>query len=789
MRVSITNDPFTSFDEDKDWIRRGIWPCKWVCCKDTGEMPFVTAYRKRFSMDADATVRAHVSADERYELFVDGERIGRGSERGDRSNWHYETYDIRLSKGDHVIVARVWSMGRRAPYAQMTVHPGFIFAPEGEFIEKLGTGVAEWEAKRLSGCEFTDPSPAWGTGANLIIRGGAFDWGFERGDGDGWGSVDDRDPGANGFIRNEYPPLHLMKPAELPAMVEREVYVGSVRYVSDKPNPTVQAADNLTSELDSWNLIKGKGSVTVPANKTRRVIIDLDDYYCAYPEITTSGGKGASIRLLWAESLYENTEGFGIKGNRGEIEGKIFQGVGDTFLPDGGAHRRFDTLWWQAGRYIELLVETASEPLTIDSFKLRETRYPMEMESKFQCSDKRLEGVFPIAMRCLQMCSHETYMDCPYYEQLQYSGDTRLDILTTYCVTHDDRLPRQAMRAFHSSGHTSGVNESRYPCRVTQVIPPFSLWWVGMVRDYAMWRDDMAFVREMMPGVRGVIDFYLSFVNKDGLVEAPNGWNFMDWVPAWTWGLPPDADKGVSGLINWHAVLGLTMAEELEEVVGLRRIGSEWWRTARDLAYAGWQRFWDEKRGLLADDLSHTSFSEHTQCMALLSGILGSVATEEQMERLVNGLLSDPDLHRTTISFTHYLFETYRQLGRMDKIFERLGLWFELEKLGFKTTLEMPEPSRSDCHAWATHPIYHSFATILGIRPASAGFARVHIEPQLGPLTHAKGSLPHPKGFIKADFRMENGALRGSVELPEGMTGTLKYGRMTVELEPGLTEI
>jgi len=785
MRISINQDPFTSFDAGKDWIRRGIWPCKWICCSDAGEPPFVTVYRKRFTLDADVTVRVHVSADERYELFLDGERIGRGPERGDCCNWRYETYDIALVKGDHVIVARVWSLGPRAPYAQMTVYPGFIFAPEGEFIDKLGTGVAEWESKRLGGYEFTDPHPAWGTGANLIVHGDAFPWGWECGDGDGWGPVELRDPGANGFVRNEYPPLHLMKPAVLPAMIESEVYVGSVRFVSDKVAPTVQSADNLTSELDSWNLIKGKGSITIPANTTRRVIIDLDDYYCAYPEITTTGGKGASIRVLWAESLYENTDGFGTKGNRSEIEGKVFLGVGDTFRPDGGPKRRFDTLWWQAGRYIELLVETAAEPLTIDSFKLRETRYPLEMESKFESSDDRLAAVFPIAVRCLQMCSHETYMDCPYYEQLQYAGDTRIQILTTYCLTHDDRLVRQALRAFDASRHVCGVTESRYPSRVTQVIPPFSLWWIGMVHDYMLWRGGEALVRELVPGVRAVIDFYLSFANNDGLIEAPNGWNFMDWVPAWTWGLPPDADKGVSGLINWHFVYALTLAAELEESLGEIEMAARARRLASEFAARVSAAFWDDKRDLFADDLSRQHFSEHSQCLAILSGQLSA----GRCARVSKSLLSDPNMERTTISFTHYLFETYRVLGCMDKLFERLGLWFELEKLGFKTTLEMPEPSRSDCHAWATHPIFHSFATILGIRPASPGFATVRIEPQLGPLTHAKGSLPHPRGFIKADFRVEKGVLTGAVELPDGVTGTFKHGRTAVDLGPGRQEM
>lgn len=789
MRAFITNDPYPAFDEGRDWITRGTWPCKWICFKGGGEPPFVTAYRKGFSMEMDATVRVHVSADERYELFLDGKRIGRGSERSDRANWRYETYDIPLTKGDHMFVARVWSLDRQAPYAQMTVYPGFIFAPEADYIEKLGTGVAQWEAKKLGGYEFTDPDPAWGTGANLVIHGDQFPWGFENGQGDGWGPVDARDPGANGFIRNEYPMLHLMKPAALPPMMEKDIFVGSVRFVSDKPDVLVKSADNLTSELDSWNLIRGRGKITVPTNTTRRVIIDLDDYYCAYPELITSGGKGSSVRLYWAEALYMNRQSWAVKGNRNEIEGKEFWGVGDTFRTDGGSNRRFEPFWWQAGRYIELLVRTAAEPLTIESLKLRETRYPLEMESEFESSDPRIASFVPIALRGLQMCSHETYLDCPYYEQLQYSGDTRLATLATYAITHDDRLPRQALSAFDASRHVSGVNESRYPCRMTQIIPPFSLWWIGTVYDYSIWRDDPAFVKSLMPGVRAVIDFYLSHLNEDGLIEAPNGWNFMDWVPAWTWGLPPDADKGVSGLVNWQFVYTLTMAEKLEKSVDEFHSRFVPRSAGRELFNHAWEHFWDEKRGLMADDLAHKSFSEHTQCMALLSGQLDDDMFGAYRDRIVQGLLNGPDLHRTTISFTHYLFETYRMLGRMDRIFERLGLWFDLEGLGFKTTLEMPEPSRSDCHGWGAHPIYHCFASILGIRPASPGFHTVSIEPQLGPLTRAKGKLPHPKGFITADLRVENGTLKGSIELPEGVTGTFKHGKVTIDLEPGRQEI
>ena len=787
MRVQITSDPFAALDEGRSWIERGKWPCRWISCPDAEPMPFVTAYRRRFTLGESAKIRVHVSADERYELFLDGERIGRGPERGDRENWFYESYDLDLAAGEHVIVARVWSFGAMAPYAQMSVRPGFLLAPDPGFVELLGTGAADWEAKKLRGYEFVDPTPAWGTGANLVIDGSAFDWGFERGDGDGWVKAVPLHEGANGAVRNEVGPIHLLRPALLPPMIERTILVGAVRFISeatseDTRSIPVRSQDCLTTEIEDWNLlIEGRRPITVPPNTARRVIIDLENYYCAYPEVVTSGGRGGLIRVLWAESLFESLDGWGVKGNRGDIEGKLFWGLGDTFKPDGGSSRKFETLWWQAGRYIELYVKTADEPLTIESFGLRETRYPLENGASFESSDPRLGGIIPMMVRGLQMCSHETYMDCPYYEQLMYVGDTRLEALVTYAIAQDDRLPRKALMIFDVSRKTSGLTQSRYPSRVTQIIPPFSLWWIGMVYDYALWRNDEAFVRRLMPGVRTVIDAYQSCINSDGLVQAPPGWNFMDWVPGWSDGIPPDGDSGVNGSINWHYVYALSLAAELEQFLGENELAARDRRLARQLADRCTEAFWSDERGAFAEDLSKRRFSEHAQCLAVLSGLVDP----PRHSRIANTLLNDTQLACTTIYFSHYLFETYAALGLIDSLFDRLGLWFELERMGFKTTVEMPEPSRSDCHGWGAHALYHYLASILGIRPGSFGFKSVRITPQLGPLSWAKGRVAHPQGWIAVDFAVRDGRVEGTVELPAGVEGEIVRQGDTTALRPG----
>ncbi len=786
MRILITDMPFPPGPE-APWAERGRWPCAWIAVPGAGEPPFVAAYRLRFTLDTPATVRAHVTADERYELFLDGERIGRGSERGDADHWFFETYELALAAGAHVLAARVWSLGALAPYAQMRVRHGLLFAPEPPFTDLLATGRAAWEAKLLPGYTFVDPSPAWGTGANLLIDGRAYPWGVECGEGSGWQPAAPTDERAGAPDGLEMPAAHRLCPATLPPMLERELRAGSVRLVAAVPSLETQpipvrAADHLVGEPGWADLLAGRGAVSVPPHTARRVIIDLGNYFCAYPEIVTSGGAGATVRLLWAESLYtEPVWWHNRKGDRNAIEGKYFCGVGDTFLPDGGPQRRFTTLWWQAGRYLELAVSTGAAPLTIERLTLRETRYPLEMESAFAASDGRLAQVVPLLVRGVQASAHETYADSPYYEQLMYASDTRLETLVTYVMSRDDRLPRKALRMFDASRLASGLTQARYPTRVRQVIPSFALWWALMVGDYARWRGDRAFVAGLMPGVRATIESFGRLIGPDGLVGAPGGWPYLDWVPTWESGVPPGGATGPSGPLNWLLAHTLVAIAELEAWLGEPELAARNRRRAAELAARLTEVFWDAERDLFADDPAHRSFSEHSQCLALLSGLLD----DGQRERVAAGLLADPGLARTTISFTHYLFEAYRLLGRADALLGRMGLWFELAERGFVAPIEMPEPSRSDCHGWGSHPLYHYFATILGVRPEGFGFERVEIAPQPGPLAWVRGRLVHPRGAIAVELRQEGGALRGRVALPPGVGGVFRHGGRTLPLAPG----
>ncbi|MCA9835797.1 MAG: hypothetical protein KC422_02745 [Trueperaceae bacterium] len=752
-------------------------------------LPEVSAYRLRFDLANDSLIRLHLSADERYLFYVDGTLLGRGPERGSDQIWFYETYDLSLTAGSHTFVALVWQLGDIAPLAQEGLAGGFLLEAEGPHGDLLSTRSAPWERKSVHGMRFEKPKSvertAWFVEPIQTTIGADYPWGFEKGEGEGWEGVSLRREDF-AFPFGIYA-AHVLSPAILPAQLSTRRRAGRVRYLSaeawDDPQFIKVPKDaDLPEEALSWqDLLDSAAPIVIPPHSQRQLVLDLEAYVCAYPQVELSGGSGSRITIGWAEALHLDAAGKA-KGHRDEVAGRTLIALcRDVIVPDGGANRHYEPLWWRSGRFIALLIETADEALSLERFSLLETRYPLEMESRFTSSDARLAAITPIALRGLQMCAHETYMDCPYYEQLMYVGDTRLESLVTYAISSDDRLPRKSILLFGLSRLANGFTQARYPSRDVQVIPPFALWWVGMVYDYALWRGDAAFIRQQLPGVRAVLDGFLAHITEENLLQAAHGWNFADWTLEWPLGVPPDGFDGYSGLLNWHLIYTLGLAVRLEEWVG-ESVLAERWRHWRDtLVTAVKAAFWNEARGLFADDRAQTLFSEHSQCLALLSGTLA----EEDVARLAPTLLNDASLTQTTIYFSHYLFETYYLLQQPEAFFDRMALWFDLENQGFKTTPEQPEPSRSDCHGWGAHPLYHFFTTLLGIRPAGFGFEQVEISPMPGHLTQLSGEMVHPRGQIVVDLEFVGDLVRGTITLPAGVSGSFKYAGKSLALHAG----
>ncbi|MFR6330077.1 MAG: hypothetical protein ACLUOI_15410 [Eisenbergiella sp.] len=104
--------------------------------------------------------------------------------------------------------------------------------------------------------------------------------------------------------------------------------------------------------------------------------------------------------------------------------------------------------------------------------------------------------MWDISLRTLKRCMHETYEDCPFYEQLQYAMDSRSQILYTYMVAADDRLARKCMDDFRRSQRYDGLLNCSYPCYGPNVIPGFSSYYILMLYDHMMYFGDREFLRQ-----------------------------------------------------------------------------------------------------------------------------------------------------------------------------------------------------------------------------------------------------------------------------------------------------
>jgi alpha-L-rhamnosidase len=528
----------------------------------------------------------------------------------------------------------------------------------------------------------------------------------------------------------------------------------------------------------SAGFLEGHAPLTVPAAAHVTLLLDQNHLTTAYPELVLSGGRGAEITLTYAEALVTPDRK---KGNRNETEGKEIRGFEDVFLPDGGSHRLFRPLWWRTYRYLQIDVKNGSEPLVLEDFRGLFTAYPFSMRASFESDSPELEKMWQVGWRTARLCAHETYMDCPYYEQLQYVGDTRIQALISLYLTGDDRLVKNAIELLNESRNPEGLTESRYPTFLPQYIPPFSLLWVGMMHDLWWYHGEAEFLRDYLPGTRDVLGWFESRLTPSGLLGRLEWWNFVDWTQDFRNGVPPQEADGQSSILSLQFVAALREAADLEASFGRSERAAYDRALAGKIAAAVRQTCWDPARHLVADTPARRHFSQHANVLAVLEDVIPPADQPAVMKTV----LSDRTLTQCSYYFRFYLFRAMKKVGLADEYLAQLGPWRQMLELGLTTWAEKPEPTRSDCHAWSAHPNFDFLATVAGIEPGAPGFGEVSIRPHLGRLGQLKATLPHPQGEISVSYQRRGEGLVADVSLPGKLSGWFYWRGKKVALHPG----
>lgn len=758
------------------------WPAFWIASPTApARVPGVFYFRRELRLDTvPEHYWVHVSADNRYILHVNGKYVAEGPARGDLFHWRFETVDLApfLETGNNIVAAVVWNFGDLAPVAQMSDRTGFLIQGDTQAEAAVNTGSA-WQVREEPGRAALGHSGVHGyyaAGPAEKIDGRALDWTWDQPttEAAGWqtprllghaATREAQDAGNNWELVQD----------PLPPMEHRLVDAGSAVRAEGLPSaPSFPSAP-----------------LTIPANTHVTLLLDHRVLQTAYPELTVSGGRDAEVKVTYAEALYDAQ---GHKGNRNQIEGRHIQGITDELISGGGTTQVFQPLWWRTWRYLQLDITTKSEPLQLVSMRAWFSAYPFKAAAAISGDIPRLDQLWDTGWRTARLCAHETYMDAPYWEQLQYVGDTRIQALISYVMTGDARLARQAIENIDDSRTIEGITESRYPSALPQFIPPFSLLWVNMLHDYWMYVDDPQLVRDTLPHTRPVLDWYAARLRGDGLLGNVKWWEFADWTASYRDGVPPQDADGGSTFLTLQFIEALQAAAEMESQYGSPERVQQYQAMIRKASEALNRENWDSRYGLYADTPAKNSWSQEANILAVML----DVAPHDQQQSILQRLLGSkpgeatsfegkpvPAMSEPSYYFRFYLSRALEHAGLADLYLGQLRPWYTMLDLGLSTWAETPEPTRSDCHAWSASPNYDLLTVVAGIRPDAPGFTKVLIEPHLEGLHQLDASMPHAGGAIHTVYTSGDNRWTATVTLPPGLRGTLVWRGEKMPLHPG----
>ncbi len=753
------------------------WDASWISVPGVGDKSSgLYLFRKTLQMDsAPKNFEVHVSADPRYKLYVNEKLISTGPAWSDLTHWNYETIDLApwLKKGKNVVSAEVWNEGELKAIGQFSYRTGFLVQGTSDETKVLNTNES-WKCTVNKSYtpirQHVRGYYAVGAGDRVDMNRAVKGWKAAGFDDSGWEQAKPVfEPSARGNGSNTSEGWNLT-PLIIPPME-----LTYQRLVSTRASEGVSVPSSFPAK---------KTAVTIPANTSAKILLDQSFLTNAYPTLIFSGGTNSTIVITYAEGLYDES---GAKNNRNEIKGKTIIGRQDTIISDGSNNQEFTSLHWRTFRYLELMIETHDSPLVIEDFYGTFTGYPFEMNARLVSGVDELDKIMEVGWRTARLCAVETYMDCPYYEQLQYIGDTRIQMMITYYNSGDDRLPKNALNLFDYSRQKDGYTLSRYPDTRDQIIPTYSLWHISTLYDYLMYGKDKDFLKSKLLGSRQILNYFISFLDEDGSLKNVPGWNFTDWVPDWERGVAPMAEDGSSALMDLQLLLALQSAITLENSEGLEEYVQFYGKLAEQLRKTITDKYWDESKNLFADTPQKDKFSQHANSLAILSGLVDSLQARE-IGRI---LMSDKSLAPASIYFKYYLHLALAEAGYGDNYTEWLDVWRKNIELGLTTWGETSEveTTRSDCHAWGSSPNIEFFRIVLGIESDSPYFEKVKIEPHLGDITKISGEMPHPKGKIAVDYLNSEAVLEAKITLPDGVTGKFVWNGKNYDLTGGVNNL
>lgn len=758
-----------------DKYSKWIWSNEWS--EEYNNIPTMMLFRKTLKIEnTPEKAVMSISADSRYKLYINEQFVEVGPSKGDNQIWFLDEIDITsyLKKGKNAIAVMVLRYPQKPAGGNQSI---ICTAIPGLYVEGMCTDINQnnydlstdttWKCNISKEIKVVPEAQGF---APLYI----FEEVHEQKNTWNWKEIDydDKDwkessPYPKGQIRDAVSPGNL-QPRTIPFMYKKKRNFEGIIDIK-KSNSNVQIWDKM---------LEGKGFVQIPAWSEEIVEINAGEEMTGYYKLLLESGKDSEIVILQSEAYVQNNQiaegNLPVKADRLDYINGHLEGFQDVYYPSGEGTaknpEKYEPFWFRTFRFIQLKVVTKETPLMIHGFDYLETGYPLNIKTLIKTSDETLHEIWDLSKRTLQRCMHETYEDCPFYEQLQYAMDSRAQMLYTYSSAADDRLARKCMDDFKRAQRYDGLISSAYPNTKPNVIPGFSIFYILMLHDHMMYFGDKQLISYHMPSVESILYFFEKNKTENGYLGKIGGyhrqakfWSFIDWTADWKIGVPNAISQGPLTMESLLYIMGLQKAAELAAYLGRKEL-SEQYLLEASTVQESIGKYCIGSNGMVQDGPGVDEYSQHCQVFAILTNTVG---IEEGKKNLLKTMENKEQYAQCSVAMVLYLFRAMELTGLYEHTDEYWNIWRKMIQNHMTTSAESDSYCRSECHAWGAVALYELPATILGIRPALPGFEAVSIQPIPGYLNHASGSVITPKGMVEVSWTKENGSVHLDYKVPK----------------------
>ncbi len=381
----------------------------------------------------------------------------------------------------------------------------------------------------------------------------------------------------------------------------------------------------------------------------------------------------------------------------------------------------------------------------------------------FACSDTRLTDIWNTGAYTVKLNMQDYIWDGIKRDRLVWLGDMHPEVMTISNVWGDVDVVKETL--------DFAKNDTPLPGWINGMCA-YSLWWLIIQNDYNNYSGDLAYLREQLPYVRGLVSQISKCIKNNG-EEALDGQRFLDWPTS-------GKDAAIHSGLQSLTIMALQSASEIGRKAGDKKLAKETEKLASKMKKV------------------HLDNADNKQAaaLAIISGQSRDI--EKDVQTILKG-----GADGFSTFYGYYMLEALSKAGRDDEARKIMSdYWGAMLDLGATTFWEdldykdVAKAGRIDrivpegvydihadggaycykglrlslCHGWASGPTSWLTAHVLGVRPVTPGCEVIEVNPVLGSLSWAKGTFPTPKGLVEISVSKDAaGNDIAEVKAPEGI--------------------